>query len=179
MWRDLDEDDDAVAAAAKDFIPESWWQVGAGTGFSLGDIASLSLAAAMGEGPVVVIDETGLSNDLKFPWNNSYWGVSGLASFNLNDEIRAEIGAGYREREFDDVTSVGADYSADSEYWIVGGGVYYSPVDQLTIGIEASYSETSASVDRDYATASATTKDLQASYDEEKMVVDLVSVWRF
>jgi len=37
----------------------SLWQIGAGVGFNLGDMASISLAAAVGEGPVQLVNDGG------------------------------------------------------------------------------------------------------------------------
>lgn len=92
------------------------WQVGAGLGFSLGDMANISLAAAAGE-----------------QWSGAkFEGVSALLSANLTDAVHAELGAGYKNYHslgtvnYDDVTSALA-------------GIYYDPVSQLTIGLEAEY----------------------------------------
>jgi hypothetical protein len=77
MWRDLDEDaieDGSDFEFAKEFLPDAWWQVGAGASFGLGDIASLSLAAAMGEGPTVLIDDDTGDGDFTNAWNNSLVG---------------------------------------------------------------------------------------------------------
>ncbi len=92
------------------------WQVGAGLGFSLGDMANISLAAAAGE-----------------QWSGAkFEGVSALLSANLTDAVHAELGAGYKNYHslglvnYNDVTSALA-------------GIYYDPVSQLTIGLEAEY----------------------------------------
>uniref|UniRef100_UPI003783FD76 hypothetical protein n=1 Tax=Aestuariivirga sp. TaxID=2650926 RepID=UPI003783FD76 len=98
VWRARDENDDA-----------DWtdlWQVGAGMAFALGDMATLSLAGAFGEGPFETVAGSG-SNDAgeitsALPYNQSWWGVSGLLSANLNESIHAEIAAGYKKRDGDD-----------------------------------------------------------------------------
>ena len=56
------------------------YQIGAGIGFSLGDMASISLAAATGK----------LYNNQKF------YGASVLASANLSEAIHAELGVAYK-----------------------------------------------------------------------------------
>lgn len=92
----------------------SGWQVGAGVGFALGDMANVSLAAGTGQ------DTT----------EGDFWNVSGLVSFNLTEAVHAEIGAAYGEyTDFNvDLTSVIA-------------GIYYDPVAQLTLGLEGQWSD--------------------------------------
>ena len=168
---------------------DALWQVGAGVGFNLGDIASLSLAAAFGQGPY---QETNSSGDItrSVPVNNKWWGVTGLASANLSDTVHAEVGAGYKHREGDDhdggdfggTTGVlwkykGFDYST----WGILGGVYYTPVDQLTIGLEGEWYTADTKLSR----KSIASSPLGAGYKDtldvstDNWTVDLVSVWRF
>lgn len=84
------------------------WQVGAGLGFSFDPVA-LSFAGGIGT----------------TRFDNDYWFVNGLAAFSFSDEFRMELGAGYK------------DYSPGDNIIGVQGGLYYVPVDQLTIGLEA------------------------------------------
>jgi hypothetical protein len=95
------------------------WQVGAGVGFSLGDMASISLAAATGE------VYTG----------NNFWGASALASANLSETMHIELGAAYRNWS----NSANAGFLPFADSLSVLGGLYYDPVSQLTIGLEAEY----------------------------------------
>lgn len=96
----------------------SGWQVGAGVGFGLGDMANVSLAAGVGDsGP------------------SDYWSVSGLINFNLSDAVHAEVAAAYGESEWV------FDPSFDHELLTVIAGIYYAPVSQLTIGLEGQWSE--------------------------------------
>ena len=101
----------------------AFWQVGAGLGFALGDMASLSFAANIGE----------LNHGADF------WNVNGLISANLSDTVHGEVGAGYKEynRSSSDAWS-----NLDSSTWGVLAGLYYDPVDQLTIGLEGEWTET-------------------------------------
>jgi hypothetical protein len=93
------------------------WQVGAGLGFSLGDMASLSIAGATGR-----------------IWNGQkFYGVSALASANLSETIHLELGAGYKNYSGNAFIVAIADSTA------VLGGIYYDPVSQLTIGLEGEY----------------------------------------
>jgi hypothetical protein len=146
------------------------WQVGAGLGFGLSETASVSLAAAMGEGhsgPLSIGD-----------WRGKWWGVSGIVSSHLTDEVHVELGAGYVSREnkdlqFDD----GVGLLGNSDYWEAGGGLYYTPVDQLTIGVEASYRDAQINyLQHDMNTLDF---DIRVDNDWEDTTVAILSVWRF
>jgi len=108
----------AIAYEADDVSPgdEDGYQIGAGIGFGLGDIATLSLAAAIGHEPI----------------RDDYWGVSGLVSFGLTDTVSAEAGANWK---------TWSDYSGDNDLLEVIAGVYYNPVSQLTFGLEAEWAD--------------------------------------
>ena len=170
---------------------DSLWQVGAGVGFSIGDIAKLSIGAAMGEGPITQETDGTITGVL--PVNASWWAITALASINMTDEFHAEIGAGYKSGEGDDVTYDTSDDSkgntfgefTDLEYdtWGVQGGLYYTPVEQLTIGLEAEWYETESSYTQyvgkgDQKTAKFSDRD-DVDLTNSKVTVDLVSVWRF
>jgi hypothetical protein len=201
MWRDIDEDayDDQSFSdggllldglAVDEFLPDSWWQIGGGIGFGLADFATIHLAGAIGEGPTVTIDDDYYNAELYLPWNNQFWAVSALAILGVSDEVSIEIGGGYRHRDYDDVdwtTEGGEDYSfgADSDYWVVGGGIYYTPVDQLTVGVEASYSVFELEAERS-GTGSAgggdwefEENDYLVDAEANQMIVDFVTTWRF
>ena len=202
VWRDVNsdeygttvivgEDEDKVYFAGQ---ADALWQIGAGLGFSLGDIASLSLAAAMGEGPSTNVFEGEITGAL--PFNNNWWGVTALASFNLTDAVHAEVGAGYKTRDFDNIDSDFYETAGDrgnidaltgvgSDTWSVLAGLYYNPVDQLTIGLEGEWYQTNTSatlthyeadVDADILPA---TDKYKLDRDSNNFSVDLVSVWRF
>lgn len=177
VWRDANEDE--VGA-------DALWQVGAGVGFGLGDIAKLSIAAALGEGPFTTTDEGEIVDGL--PYNQSWWGISALASLSLNDEIYMELGAGYKNREGDEFgvttgsdevedgevewTSEGADY----ETFAVIGGLYYEPVDQLTIGIEGEWFTTTTEFD---LIDEEKQQKVEFERDSDTFTAAFVSVWRF
>ncbi len=90
------------------------YQIGAGVGFSLGDMASLSLAAATGQ----------VSDGADF------WGFSALLSANLSDTVHAEIAYGMKDYDFN------GNYNDNVG---VLAGIYYDPVSQLTIGLEGEW----------------------------------------
>jgi hypothetical protein len=114
------------------------YQIGAGASFGLGDMATLSVGAAYG----------GLFD------NTDFWVISGGLSADLSESINAQLGVAYK------------DFEGGVEVWAVAGGVYWNPVDQLTIGIEAEYSDAGGDAPPDGGTGDATT-------------VDLVTVFRF
>jgi hypothetical protein len=83
--------------------------VGVGLGMSL-DMFDVSVSAGAGE-----VD------------NADFWKANILMSANLSDSVHAEVGFNYRESDlFVDQTAVLA-------------GIYYDPVSQLTIGLEAEH----------------------------------------
>jgi len=161
----------------------SLWQVGAGVGFNLGDMASISLAAALGAGPTELVNDSGdITGGL--PLYNQWWGVSGLASANLSDTVHAEVAAGYKHREGDDfstpiVSGVGYDVSGfNYDTYAFLGGIYYTPVDQLTIGVEGEwYTQQWDTSAENYGNEYPHKYEQNVQYDN--WTVDLVSVWRF
>jgi len=181
VWRDTDDND---FSGVNDL-----WQIGAGLGFNLGDRASLSLAAAYGSGPYqkVASNSSPDAGDITtaFPFNNTWWGITGLASVNLTEEVHAEIGAGYKSRSGDDYDDgeVSSD-GLDGNHWGILGGIYYDPVAQLTIGVEAEYyvnenSYTLTCVDA--AGCGQAPQGAQAEIEgtSDNFTLDFVSVWRF
>ena len=156
------------------------WQLGAGLAFDLGDLASLSLAAAFGEGPYQTV---GSSGDIynSYPVNNKWWGLSGLASANLSDTVHAETGLGYKHREGDSYNDSLYHYDGFSyDTWAILGGVYYTPVDQLTIGVEGEWYTQMTDDQRTGRTGTEAEnfKD-NLNVTNDNWTVDLVSVWRF
>lgn len=183
VWRGVKEKDytatvTGATVSAFDANIDALWQVGAGASVALGDIASLSLAAALGEGP------SSFKIGGAFPTDSAYmgkwWGVSALASANLSESIHVEIGGGYKKRESENVrvslsapavTTLNAD--GEVETLAALGGIYYSPVDQLTLGVEAGWQETKA----DFTVSPS----IPGVTGEKKTTtqVSFVSVWRF
>ena len=105
VWRSIgddynnDPDNPALAAANYDDL----WQIGAGVGFSW-DMFALSIGAAMGSGPALV-EADGAVQGFAVPIlaldSQDWWGVSALAAFNFSDTWHAELGAGYKSRDYD------------------------------------------------------------------------------
>jgi hypothetical protein len=128
----------------------STYQVGAGAGFALGDMANLSIAAA-----------TGRINS-----GQKYWGVSALLSANLTDAVHAEIGYGYKN--YNNHLDVTASYQKTDETGILAG-IYYDPVSQLTIGLEGEYINPK----------SGALAGVPAVSGNNTTTIDLVTVFRF
>ena len=137
VYRAVNEDDYTVKKYP-DFKSDidGLWQVGAGLGFNLGEIASISLAAAMGSGPFTEVNNYTGEVTTSLPVDNDWWGVSGLATANLSDTVHAEVGLGYKHREtdgrsvalsapFGNIKTSGIEWDT----WAVLGGIYYTPVD--------------------------------------------------
>ena len=104
---------------AADEMDHDGWQVGVGVGFSLGDIASISMAAGTGH----TFGDGFLAGDQ----STDFWAASILASANLSDSVHAEIAFGH------------SDYGSGAKTNAVLAGIYYDPVSQLTIGLEAEH----------------------------------------
>ncbi len=98
------------------FHPEDAWTVNAGAHFALGDMVTLSGAAGMGSG-------VGTTDD--------YTKASLFAKVALTDAARAEFGVSHKWNT--------QAPSTDGDATSFGGGLYYTPVSQLTIGFEADY----------------------------------------
>jgi hypothetical protein len=184
VWRSINDDEDAFSEALyPNFNTDDEWQVGAGVKFGFTEMFGLSLAAAMGEGPVTAVDDGEIVDGL--PYNESWWTVSALASASLSDEFSAELGVAYTDREGDEfeVTALGNDWESDGvEYssWGILGGVYYTPVDQLTIGVEGEWWTTDAEWSTDYVAGVNTGVDrVEWETETDNWSVDLIAVWRF
>lgn len=169
---------------------EDTWQLNAGVGFGLGDVAKLSLGASIGSGPTTSTNQGVIDTDL--PLQNDWWGVTGALIFNLTDEFSAELGAAYKHRETESGLLVEDDSydgwefdGADYDTWAIAGGLYYTPVEQLTLGIEAQWqtSETSTSATEIYwygqytCESNCDTVDIDSQTDT--WLVDFTGVWRF
>jgi hypothetical protein len=117
---------------------DTGWQIGAGLGFALGDMANLSGAASMGEEPT----------------KGDYWNASVLLGVTLTDSARVEAGVSYAD--YDDI---------DVQVTEAIVGVYYEPVSQLTLGLEADWADGLA--------------DFYTGPDDDFLTFDFVALWRF
>jgi hypothetical protein len=100
-----------VDESAGNSVDAASWQVGAGVGFHL-DMVSIKAAAAMGE-----------------MWSgDNYWKTSALATLSMSDSMSFELGLGYQD-------------VAKTSTLKALAGIYYAPVDKLTIGLEAGWQD--------------------------------------
>lgn len=113
-------EDDSVAGADDD------WFVGAGADFTLTDMIRFTAAAGYGDG------YQRNSTFVLLP-DDQYWGVSGGVIVSLQEDLSAEIGAAYQELN-PDLAGIN-----DQNSWAVTAGLYWTPVDQLTLGWQAEY----------------------------------------
>jgi hypothetical protein len=127
---------------------DSAWTVNAGANMALGDIASLGLALGVGE-------DSNLSGSV-----DRYAKASVFLGFTLSDSVSAEFGGAY------------TDYKGSSSDYVIAGGLYYTPVSQLTLGLEASYGKA-----KNVATNETATEIHRES--GSRSIVDAIAVWRF
>ena len=140
---------------------------------SLGQIGSISLAAAAGQGPYLVESNGTIVDGLAF--DNTWWGLNGLASINFSETAHIEVAAGYKNRDGDQKQYKGYIVnSASYDVYAVMGGLYYTPVDQLTLGIEAEWSSESINVD-----AAAGNKRYIADDHTDTLTADVAANWAF
>lgn len=152
----------------------SLWQVGLGGQVNIGEAGFVSFGAAVGQGPYTVVDSQGLITE-EADYDNSWWGVSALGSVNFTDTTHAEFAGGYKHR--DGNTAVYDDFRIDSvDYntYAAMAGLYYTPVDQLTLGLEAEWYRTETDVTSSDAGTRFRTVD-----DTDDIWVDGVAVWSF
>ena len=120
--------------------PEASYVVGVGLGFGLGDVGKISANGEIGSGQFV---------------NDNFYKASILGSLNISDQAHVELA--YGRSHFDRYSSV---YTGAVDQDAVMAGLYYEPVQQLTIGLEGEYIKNNV--------------DAEASYS-----ADLVTVFRF
>jgi hypothetical protein len=114
------------------------WAIGGGATVGLGEMFQLTAGAVYGEG-------TGQyeNNVSALTVDEEFWGASVGLLANLSEDTRLELGVGY-----EDYDNAGAALG-------FGGGIYWDPVSQVTLGIGATYVDyddlktANAVVDRD------------------------------
>lgn len=155
------------------------WQVGLGGSVALGDVATLTFAAATGSGPYEVQSNGTIINEL--PYENRWWGASAWSSISLSDKTHIELAAGYKHRDGNDATVTSDEGTlevsgVDYHTYAVMGGFYYTPVDQLTLGIEGEWYTTATTGE-----AIDTTSNLRYEVDatSDTLWADVVAVWSF
>lgn len=152
----------------------SLWQIGLGGQVNIGELGYISVGAAAGQGPFTVVDSQGLITQ-EADYDNKWWGASALASLNITDSTHAEFAGGYKHRDGNKANY--ADFRIDSvDYntYAVLAGLYYTPVDQLTLGLEGEWYRTETDV-----TSSNLTTRYKTADNTDDLWVDAVAVWSF
>ena len=134
------------------------YRIGAGIGMSLGDMAKVSLAAGTGR---------------NFAGFDS-WSASALVSASLSESVSAEVAYGYSDADSFDTGFPGPNYLVNSKTNAVLGGVYYTPVSQLTIGLEGEWYRTNEKSNGASTPVGFTIDDTFTHFS-----ADLVTVFRF
>jgi hypothetical protein len=100
------------------------WAVGGGANIGIAESFTITAGAVVGEGTSSYANNLGpISTDEEF------WGASLGLIVNIADDTRLELGVGYE------------DYDDAGNALGFGGGIYWDPVSQLTLGIGATYVE--------------------------------------
>ncbi|MGE0239456.1 MAG: hypothetical protein AB7S59_12120, partial [Parvibaculaceae bacterium] len=98
------------------------WAIGGGANLGIADSFTLTAAAVVGEGT------SGYANNLgPITTDEEFWAASVGLLVNISEDTRLELGAGYE------------DYDLAGEALGFGGGIYWDPVSQLTLGVGATY----------------------------------------
>jgi hypothetical protein len=98
------------------------WAIGGGGTIGISDGFQITASAVVGEGTSSYANNLGpLTND------EDFWGASLGILAHLSEDTRLELGVGYEDYDLAD-TALG-----------IGGGVYWDPVSQVTLGAGATY----------------------------------------
>ncbi len=125
---------------------ETQSQIGLGLGANLSDMFNVSVAGSMGNN-VFYTDGIGATRI------GDGWEASAAVVATLSDSVSAELGAGWSSYEDLAVGNVN-----DTDTFALAGGVYWSPVSQLKMGVQASW------VDRDSPATAFDTETLNAAF---------------
>ncbi|HMT13706.1 MAG TPA: hypothetical protein PKE19_03045 [Aestuariivirga sp.] len=125
-----------------------------GLGFSVDDAWAIGAAAQTNIGDMGLVSVNGAY------YSDSHWAITGYGRVNLSDAAYFELGAGRvggtqnaalsatANDEFCAVSTVGGlGHDACHNYTQVNAGIYYQPVDQLRIGLQADKTWAKGSVD--------------------------------
>jgi hypothetical protein len=102
------------------------WALGGGGTIGIGEGFQITAGAVIGEGTTSY-----LNNLAPLTVDDEFWGASVGLLAHLSEDTRIELGVGYEEDDFLDANALG-----------VGGGVYWDPVSQVTLGAGATYVDT-------------------------------------
>ena len=110
------------------------WALGGGFNFGITDGIQITAGGVIGEGTNQYANNIGpLTADQEF------WGASAGIIAHLSEDTRLELGIGYEDYdEADDANAFGI---TGATALGIGGGIYWDPVSQVTLGIGATYVE--------------------------------------
>ena len=108
------------------------WQIGAGATAGLGDMATISVAAAIGDDA----DFEDIAGDY-----GDYWGASIYGRLDVTEQTYVEASYGFLDAEGSTCSFTGflCPVFNDFTRQVFDVGIYHSPVDQLVFGLEANY----------------------------------------
>ena len=149
---------DTFSAKAAGFVHDADYQVGLGATAST-DMFTFSATGAIGH-------DSGAGFNFA-PAN--YWTGNVYAGAALSEAVKVEVGAGYRDYASTPFLPGG---TVKQNYLGVAGGIYYSPVPQLTIGAEAGWNKFHADL-VDLATPKSAHLELTV------LTADIVTVFKF
>jgi hypothetical protein len=109
---------------------EQDWGIGAGARFGLGDMFTITGAAVYSQG------YNGWADNLPIGEDDDYWAGSLGIIFNIAEATRFELGGGYEQ-----VNAKHQSLQPDSNVWTINGGVFWDPVSQVTVGLQANYQD--------------------------------------
>jgi len=157
---------DSFSAQVAGWVHDNDWQIGAGATASM-DMFTLSASGAYGHQSAHNFNvlKAGIAVPFTQGVGADYWGANVYASAALSDSIKAEIGYGYGL--FNTTDPFLSIFNLQETKNAVAGGIYYTPVSQLTMGVEGSWAHVNTST-----TAPTNT-------DTTTIVADFVSVFRF
>jgi hypothetical protein len=107
------------------------WGVGGGARLGIGDMFTLTAAGVYADG------YNGWANDFNIANDDRFWAASAGVLVNVAEHARLEIGGGYEEQDVD----VKTPFYDDRHVWTVTGGLYWDPVSQVTIGVQANWQQ--------------------------------------
>ena len=163
---------DSLSAKVAGYVHGNDYQIGLGLTAAM-DMFTVSVAGDIGKDAnhtFTTVEIAGPGANGSEVQDATYWDASAFAGASLSDSIKAEIGVGYSA--FNGAANAATPtVVATSTNLAVAGGIYYSPVSQLTIGAEAAWNRANVST-----TIAGAADD---SLDAQTLTADLVTVFKF
>jgi hypothetical protein len=113
-----------------EFGQEDDWGVGAGARVGLGDIFTLTAGGVYAQG------YNGWANDFTIGQDDTFWAASVGVIVGLHEATRFELGGGYEQNDAEHKS-----FYPDIEVWTITGGIYWDPVSQVTLGLQANWQD--------------------------------------